>query len=231
MTNRILVVDDDWFVNRLAAITLQIAGYEILNALDGRDGLRIFHAQDPDLVILDLMMPELSGWEVCQQIRAVSNTPIIMLTAKNARDDVIRGLASGADDYVVKPFEPQELTARVRAVLRRTQSQAGPKHERMLTLDQGRMIINLANHQVFKDGQPLLLTATEYKLLFYLASNAGRLLTTEQIHQHVWSGDNDTGLDSVRWYVWRLRDKLERDPNAPALITTERGVGYRFTSL
>jgi two-component system KDP operon response regulator KdpE len=225
----ILVVDDDHSLLFIVKRILTISGYHVLTAVNAADGLRLFHEYQPDLVLLDIMLPGMDGWEVCQRIRAVSTVPCIFLTAKQADEDKVKGLDLGADDYIVKPIHPDELRARVNAVLRRAHMPP-PSKEPILRFGSGDLIINTATRTVLVRGQKVELTSTEYRLLLYLAEQPGRVLTTVQIYDAVWSMETNAMLDSVKWYIWRLRNKIERDPGQPRFILTEPGIGYRFAA-
>ncbi|MFQ6058070.1 MAG: response regulator [Anaerolineae bacterium] len=222
----LLIVDDDPKLVEALELYLRKAGYETLAAGDGVEALQHFYTQQPDLIILDVMLPQMDGWEVCRRIREVSDVPIIMLTARGQEGDRVMGLKLGADDYVVKPFSLRELEARVEAVLRRVGS-SPPLENKVLYAD-GTLVIGPARWQVTLRGEPLKLTATERRLLFYLAENAGHILTPEQILDRVWGPEYVGQTDYVKLYIWRLRQKIEDDPTDPRYILTERGLGYRF---
>jgi len=223
---RILVVDDDAKLHRLLEFSLAQAGAEVLVAVDGEEALRRFYANRPDLVILDLMMPKMDGWETCGRIRDLSEVPILILTARGREEDILRGFECGADDYVTKPFSVQVLLARVRALLHR--SSLPPISESPVAYSDERLTVDLAANRVLVDGQPVRLTATEYRLLAYLVENAGRLLSPKQILENVWGWEYVDDVDYVRVYVWHLRQKLEEDPHKPRYLVTEHGLGYRF---
>lgn len=228
MTERILVVDDDRLLLQLIERSLVADGYEVVTAIDGQSGLRLLHQTEPHLVVLDVMMPNLDGWELCERIREISIVPIIMLTARGSQEDIVRGLHMGADDYLVKPFHPGELQARVAALLRRVRMPA-PNGQSPLRFGAGALIIDPGKHQVIVNGEEADLTPTEYDLLLFMAERAGRILPTEIIFDNVWSYDTEASVDSVKWYIWRLRKKIEADPRRPRFIITERGIGYRFS--
>ena len=223
---QLLIVDDDAAMLRLLEHIFTHAGYQVQVATNGRDGLRRFQDHIPDLVILDVMMPGMDGWQTCAHIRRIANTPVIMLTALGWEDDVVRGLDCGAVDYLVKPFSSKILLARVKAALRRA---APPSESEPPTLyDDGYLTIDLEERRVFVHGQPIKLTATEYRLLAYLFQNAGKLLTSQQILENVWGWTQEDDAECVRVYIWHLRQKLEQDPKNPKYLLTEHGVGYRF---
>jgi len=227
VSQRILVIDDDPFSIQLIEKSLGAEGYEILFASSGRDGLRLLTDEKPHLVILDIMMPDLDGWTTCTRIREVSAVPIIMLTARDSRTDIVRGLRAGADDYVSKPFHPDELSARVSAILRRVSM---PPFDQKIPLrfGNGELVIDATERLVFLVGTTLDLTPKEFDLLLFMAYRAGQVLSTEFIFENVWSFDTDVNLESVKWYIWRLRKKIEKNPAKPKYVITERGVGYRF---
>jgi len=223
---RVLLIDDNAQLLDAIATSLERAGYAIDRAQDGATGLERFRSQPPDLVVLDVMMPGMDGWEVCRRIRETSRIPIIMLTARANESDKIMGLKMGADDYVGKPFSIRELEARIEAVLRRVHM-APPSPDRVL-YDDGHLKLETAGMQVLVDGQAMALTATERRLLFVLAEHAGQVLSVEQILRLVWGPEYEGQTDYVKLYVWRLRQKIEADPSKPTYIATERGLGYRF---
>ncbi len=224
--DKILVIDDDATLLDLLRQSLGKAGYEVVTATNGLAGLQKMYEERPDLIILDVMMPRMDGWETCRRIREISQVPIIMLTAKDEEADKIKGFKYGVDDYVTKPFSFAELTARVGAVLHRTRQQPPRREPAVYRIDN--LVIDLENRRVTKDGKPLDLTPTEYRLLATLVENAGRVLSHEQLLTNVWGPEyvDDTGY--VKRYIWYLRQKLEDDPSHPRYIITERGFGYRF---
>ena len=227
MTEKILAIDDDPIMLRLIKQTLQAEGFSIYMAENGQEGLALFHQIAPDLVILDVMMPGMSGWEVCERLRQISSVPIIFLTALNAVENVVQGLAGGADDYLAKPFKITELTARVTALLRRARMPY--EQPDVLRFGGGDLIINRTEQTVFASGQEVPLSPIEYNLLLFMAERAGRILSTRQIFDTIWGPVADTGSQGVKWYIWRLRQKIEPDPKNPQFILTERGKGYRFS--
>jgi DNA-binding response OmpR family regulator len=223
MNEHLLLVEDDPSIREITALGLSAAGFRVAACGDGREGLARQRAEGFDLVLLDVMLPSLDGFEVCREIRKQSRVPIVMLTARADTVDVVVGLESGADDYVAKPFEMPELIARVRAVLRR--SGAEPEETR-ITL--GDVEIDPAAFAAKKGGRDLALTATEFRLLLELARRPGQVFTREMLLERVWNYDylGDSRLVDVA--VQRLRGKVEDDPAHPRLITTVRGVGYRL---
>lgn len=223
---KILIIDDDVTLLNLLTQSLSKAGYKVVTASNGLAGLQKMYEEHPDLIILDVMMPRMDGWETCRRIREMSQVPIIMLTAKDEEADKIKGFKYGVDDYVTKPFSFAELTARVGAVLKRTRQRPPEPEPAVYQIDN--LVIDLENRRVTKDGKPLDLTPTEYRLLATLVENAGRVLSHEQLLTNVWGPEyvDDTGY--VKRYIWYLRQKLEDDPSNPQYIITERGFGYRF---
>ncbi len=218
-----LLVEDDASIREVAALGLKQAGFRVTTAMDGRDGLMRALNEPVDVVILDVMLPSLDGFEVCREIRKQSRVPILMLTARTDTVDVVVGLESGADDYVTKPFEMPELIARVRAVLRRSSAQPEER-----TISVGSLELDPAGFVARKDGHELSLTATEFRLLMEMARRPGQVFTRELLLDRVWNYDylGDSRLVDVA--IQRLRAKVEADPAHPALITTVRGVGYRL---
>ncbi len=223
MDARILLVEDDPSIREITAIGLTAAGFAVTSANDGVEGLERFRAQPFDLVLLDVMLPRLDGYEVCRQIRRTSTVPVVMLTARADTMDVVIGLEAGADDYVRKPFEVPELIARIRAALRR----AGTGADGAPNLRLGPVEIDTAGRTVRRDGQELALTRTEFDLLVELVRHAGTVLSRDVLLDRVWGYDylGDSRLVDVA--IQRLRSKLETDPAAPALIQTVRGAGYK----
>lgn len=223
---RILIVDDDKTLVRLMREALSKAEYDVITAANGIDALQELYAKQPDLVLLDVMMPRMDGWETAQRIRQVSPVPVIMLTAKDEESDKLKGFAAGVDDYVTKPFSFAEIVARVSAVLHR--SRLVPVAHKPKRYSSGSLVIDTDARRVTKAGKVLELTPTEYRLLATLAENSGRVLSHEQLLNKVWGYEfgDDTGY--VKRYVWYLRRKVEDDPRKPEHILTERGFGYLF---
>jgi two-component system response regulator MtrA len=222
MTARILVVDDDTALAEMIGIVLRTEGFEPHFCADGALALDAFHASKPDLVLLDLMLPGLDGIEVCARIRAESGTPVIMLTAKSDTADVVKGLESGADDYMVKPFNPKELVARIRTRLRPTP--AVPASEQ---LQIGDLEVDVAAHEVRRGESTINLTPLEFDLLLALASKPQQVFTREMLLEQVWGYHYKADTRLVNVHVQRLRAKVEDDPDNPRIVMTVRGVGYR----
>ncbi len=225
---KILIIDDDERLTNAIALYLRRQKYEVEVANDGATGLELFVASPPDIVVLDVMMPDMDGWEVCRRIRERSSAPIIMLTARVEERDRILGLRLGADDYVAKPFSLKEVEARIEAVLRR--ARMSPPDAGEILFDDGRLRIDKASMRVTAAGKDLNLTATERRLLFALAHSVGRVLSPDQILRQVWGPGYVGQSDYVKLYIWRLRQKIEPDPSSPGYIKTVRGVGYRFAA-
>ena len=229
MSITILVIEDDPLQMRIICDTLKASKFTTVGAQDGAEGLRLLYQHQPDLVILDVMMPHLDGWEVCQRIRDLSTVPIIFITARGSDEDRVKGLKLGADDYLVKPFVPAELQARVEAVLRRVRMPPPTKHQ-VLRFGNGELIIEPEVRKVMVQGQPVELTHAEYRLLLFMAERAGRVLSAMVLSDELWPNDPDVSVENVRWHIWRLRRKIEKDPENAQYILTERGLGYRFTT-
>lgn len=227
---RILVVDDDEAIADLIEIHLLSEGYQVSKASSGPEALRLVEEEQPDLVILDIMMPGMDGLEVCRAIRRERNVPILMLSAKSEDVDKILGLKIGADDYLTKPFNPLELVARVRAQLRRylTLNPAAAMRPRTGLITIGGLEIDREGREVRKDGRPVSLTPTEYEILLLLATNPGRVFSSEEIFERVWKERYFQSNNTVMVHIRRLREKVEDDPGHPTLIKTVWGVGYKL---
>jgi len=224
---RILIVEDEASFSEALAFLLTKEGFETAIAEDGRQAINMFNADGADLILLDLMIPEVSGVEVCRTIRTQSQVPIIMLTAKDAEIDKVVGLELGADDYVTKPYSSRELIARIKAVLRRGQSEDGSNQDQDL-LEVGPIRLNIGKHQVFVSGDPVALPLKEFELLEFLMRNSGRVLTRSQLIDRVWGGDYYGDTKTLDVHIKRLRAKVESDPANPVLIQTIRGLGYKL---
>ena len=230
MSPKLLIIDDDDGLRLLLRTTLEPKGYEVATAGSGLEGLRLLYQEQPDLVLLDVMMPEMSGWETLERIRQVSTVPVIMLTAIDGVPNRVRGLTRGADDYVVKPFHHDELAARIEALLRRSHTPAEEPDE-VLRFDSGALVIDALSRRVTVRGEEVRLTPTEYRFLLYLAHNAGRVLTYSQILDNVWGADYEGGDKNVKVYAVYLRRKIEADPQEPRYVLSEWGVGYYMPRL
>jgi len=223
---RILVVDDEERMVRFIRLNLEHDGFHVSEAFNGRQAIQRLRDVNPDLILLDVMMPDLNGFEVLEMLREISNVPVIMLTAKGEEDDRVRGLELGADDYVTKPFSPRELVSRAKAVLRRTESASGSMHG-LIEVDP-RLKIDFDRREVWLEGKIVKLRPTEYRLLFHLVQNAGWVVSHDQLLAKVWGYEYRDEPHYVRLYINYLRQKLEKDTANPKYILTERGVGYRF---
>jgi two-component system KDP operon response regulator KdpE len=230
MAETILVIEDDPLQADVVRVLLEHSGFRVIHALDGVEGLRRLYDIQPDLVVLDLMLPHVDGWEVCRRIREMSTVPIIIMTSRRSDEEKIKGLRMGADDYIVKPFNPQELAARISAVLRRTHLPP-PAKSTVMRFAGGDLIIDPANLTIIVDGTPVELTPTEHRILLYLAEHPGQVITIEDVFTSVWGFDTDVNVNNVKWYVWRLRQKLDGETSESRFIFTERGAGYRFTAI
>jgi two-component system KDP operon response regulator KdpE len=222
----ILVVDDEPRMVRFVRLNLELEGYQVAEAGDGMEALEKVRDELPDLVLLDVMMPEMDGFETLKRLREISTVPVIMLTVKGDEEDRIRGLELGADDYVTKPFSPRELASRIRAVLRRAEMPSSVTKTTIQIDD--RLEVDFRQREVIVEGERVRLRPTEYRLLYHLVNNAGWVMTHEMLLSKVWGYEyrDETGL--LRLYITYLRQKIEPDPSHPRYIFTERGVGYRF---
>jgi two-component system KDP operon response regulator KdpE len=232
LTKKILVVDDEPAQVRLAAQLLAANGYNVLKASSGQEAVRHIYEGKPDLVLLDVMMPEIDGWQTCRLIRAVSEVPVIMLTGKrNAEEDVVRGLECGADEYLAKPVGNRELLARVKAALRRAENPSAKTVKTKMVFKDDYLNIDITERKISVKGEKLKLTPREFRLLELLLENAGRIMSHQQVLEHVWGWEYIDDVDYVRIYISHLRQKIEPDPSSPKYILTEPGVGYYFRSL
>jgi DNA-binding response OmpR family regulator len=223
---RILVVDDEERMVRFIRLNLEHDGFRVSEAFKGSQAIDRLRSALPDLVLLDVMLPDIDGFEVLKMVREVSNVPVIMLTAKGEEEDRVKGLELGADDYITKPFSPRELVSRVRAVLRRTEASSGTTHG-LIEVDD-RLKLDFDRHEIWVDGKLVNLRPTEYRLLYHLVQNAGWVISHDQLLANVWGYEYRDEPHYVRLYINYLRKKLEKDPANPQYILTERGVGYRF---
>jgi DNA-binding response OmpR family regulator len=224
---KVLIVDDEPNIREVVGLYLRRDGHAVVSAADGEEALELFRTSDPDLVVLDLMLPKVSGLEVCRRMQAERRVPLIMLTARGAEEERIVGLGLGADDYVVKPFSPRELAARVAAVLRRVgEAQPGDAGERVLAFDGLRIDPN--TREVLVGGEPANLTAREFDLLYHLAASPGRVYTRDHLMEVVWGYAFSADTSTVTVHMRRLREKVEPDPAHPRYLQTVWGVGYKF---
>jgi two-component system response regulator MtrA len=221
MAEKVLVVDDDPAISEMLTIVLQGEGFDTVVVGDGPQAVEAAEREDPDLILLDLMLPGMSGIDVCRAVREFSTVPIVMLTAKTDTVDVVLGLETGADDYVPKPFKPKELVARVRARLRRSPEEV-PESVKIADLT-----IDFGGHQVTRKGQPISLTPIEFELLTTLASRPRQVFSREELLERVWGYRKSSDTRLVNVHIQRLRSKVEKDPDNPAIIQTVRGVGYK----
>ena len=227
----ILIVEDDPAVRLSLRLACETEGYHVREAASGPQAQALFQAQRPNLVLLDLMLPEMSGFDICRWIRQQdSDVPVIILTARSDEIDKVLGLELGADDYVTKPFSPRELLARIRAVLRRSKRSGGQQEESgsLLNFGDGQLVIDLDERQIWRDHTPVQLTRTEWSILTYLAQNAGRAITRNQLVRHVWGYDSEGETRLLDSHIGHVRAKIEPDANRPRYIVTVRDVGYRF---
>ncbi|HJS17378.1 MAG TPA: response regulator transcription factor [Anaerolineales bacterium] len=228
---KILIIDDDTDLLQLTSLILKKAGYQVLTASDGLDGISKFFMHHPDLIVVDVMMPGSNGFDVCERIRKISEAPIIMLTALNQEQDMLHGLAAGADDFLSKPFNPEILLARAKTLLRRTQRLTdieNPGNADYFSYNDGYLSIDIEKHEVLIHGKQVKLTPKEFGLLVYLARNGGKLLTFEKILTNVWGTEYLGSMDHVHVYVSHLRRKIEEDPKISRYIRTVHGIGYIF---
>jgi len=223
----ILVVDDDPRILKLMKRDLQLEGYQVTTATGGRMALQLIADEEPDLIILDIMMPEIDGLQVCRRVRQFSQVPIIMLTARTGSEDVIHGLETGADDYIVKPFSVDVVLARVRAVLRRGKF---PEEMPQAPLTSGELHVDVAQHTVRLAGEEIKLTPTEYRLLCLLARNAGKVISLDRLLTEVWGWQYHGDTHLLQVAINRLRKKIKDNPRSPRYIATRSGIGYLFLS-
>ena len=223
---KVLIVDDEPNIREVVGLYLRRDGHTVVSATDGEEALEVFQESEPDLVVLDLMLPKMSGLEVCRRMRADRRVPLIMLTARGEEEERIVGLSLGADDYVVKPFSPRELAARVAAVLRRVEESSERVDQRVLSFDGLRIDPN--TREVLVQGEPVTLTTREFDLLYRLASSPSRVYTRDQLMELVWGYTFSADTSTVTVHVRRLREKVEPDPAKPRYLQTVWGVGYKF---
>jgi two-component system KDP operon response regulator KdpE len=223
---RILIVDDEERMVRFIRMNLEHDGFLVSEAFNGKQAISKLRDINPDLILLDVMMPDLNGFEVLETVREISNVPVIMLTAKGEEEDRVHGLELGADDYITKPFSPREMVSRIKAVLRRTEGASGSMHG-LIEIDE-RLKIDFDRREIWLEGKLVKLRPTEYRLLYHLVQNAGWVVSHDQLLQKVWGYEYRDEPHYVRLYINYLRQKLEKDSTNPKYILTERGVGYRF---
>ncbi|MGH9172275.1 MAG: response regulator transcription factor [Acidimicrobiales bacterium] len=231
----VLVIEDDGDIGRALQALLNRAGYQVVLAGDGRDGLRLFHAVGPSIVVLDIALPSLDGWTILDRIRELSHVPVLMLTARSDEMDKVRGLRGGADDYITKPFGNQELLARIEAILRREEArrqsaEPGGHNAALTSFSEAGVVIDVAAHRVEVDGREVDLTPIEFNLLETLMRHRGTVLSTEQLLQQAWRDPTATGPDRVKFAMLRLRRKLGWSGAGQGPIETVRGFGYRFAN-
>ncbi len=224
--SRVLVVDDETRMIDFIRMNLELEGAKILSAKNGLEALDQVRRHNPDLILLDIMMPQLDGYETLRMLREFSSIPVVMLTAKGEEEDIVKGLELGADDYITKPFGVRELVSRVKAVLRRVQSTT--EHGQALLKIDDRLSIDFNNHEVIVEGKPIKLRPTEYRMLYHLIENVGWTVPHEQLLAKVWGYEYRDETHYVRLYINYLREKIEEDPANPKYVLTERGIGYRF---
>jgi two-component system KDP operon response regulator KdpE len=222
----ILVVDDESRMRRFVRMNLELEGYRVIEANNGLEAVDKVREELPDLVLLDVMMPEMDGFEALEQIRQISMVPVIMLTIKNEENDKVKGLELGADDYVTKPFSPRELTSRIQAILRRA-AMPSPTAKTSIEIDEN-LTVDFQRREVIVDGERVKLRPTEYRLLYHLVNNAGWVMPHETLLSKVWGYEYRDDTHLLRLYITYLRKKIEPDPSNPKYIFNERGIGYRF---
>jgi DNA-binding response OmpR family regulator len=225
---RLLIVEDDADLVKALELYFSRAGWQVVVGKNGLEGLQKLYDERPNVVILDIAMPKMDGWEVCRRIRELSDVPILILTARAQEDERVKGLKMGADDYVVKPFSLKELEARVDAVLRR--ARAAKRQKTGILFANEELVVDADRLMVTREGKHVDLTPTELRLLLLLAENVGRVLTHRQILEKIWGAEYADDLDYVKLFIYRLRRKIESDAENPVYILSERGIGYRFVN-
>jgi two-component system, OmpR family, KDP operon response regulator KdpE len=224
--NKILVVDDEPRMVQMIGMNLKLEGFEVISAPDGFQALEKVTKEMPDLVLLDIMMPDMDGFETLRRVREVSSVPVIFLSVKAEEPDRVRGLDLGADDYITKPFSPRELISRIKAVLRRVEPEIAVRKTEIKVDDE--LTVDFDQRRVIVRGKEIRLRATEYRLLYQLVTNAGKLMSHETLLSRVWGPEYQDEDQYVRLYITYLRQKIEKDPKNPHYILSERGLGYRF---
>jgi two-component system KDP operon response regulator KdpE len=225
MGGKILIIDDEETTMQLISILLERRGFEVIKANNADEGLKKAYRNQPDLVLLDIMMPDMDGWEVCRRLRDLSDVPIIFLTARGETQDIVRGLEMGADDHVAKPYDNEELISRIRARLRRAPK---PATSEEVSFNNGEFRINFMTREVHVRSETRHLTPKEFSLLGVLVRNAGRVVPRAELVTEAWGEEYADAVDSLKLYVHYLRQKIEREPDNPDYIITSRGIGYRF---
>ena len=229
MAKKILVVDDEPALVRLVEQVLTQGGYEVIKANNGQEALRLMYEVRPDMVLLDVVMPRMDGWETCSRIREISDVPVIIMTGqKNTEEDIVRGLDYGADEYLLKPVGNKELLARAHATLRRAELPSYIEKSKRAYFNDGYLTFDVTEHKVLINGEKVRLTPHEFRLLAILAENAPNILTHRQILEKVWGWEYTDDVDYERIYISHLRKKIEMEPNQPRYVLTEPGVGYYF---
>ncbi len=224
MKEQILLIEDDEALSRMMRLQLEHAGYQVTACQTGTSGLQAARESEPDVILLDILLPDMDGWVVCEGLKKISNAPIIFSTALGSERDVMRGLELGADDYMIKPFSYKELLARVKAALHRAQRTTS----RGTTYENGPLSVDLEKHIVKVNEEHIFLTPLEYKLLAALVEEAGNVVPHETLLRQVWGQQHENQRQYLKLYIWYLRQKIEKDPSKPKLILTERGIGYRL---
>lgn len=225
VTSKILIVDDDKTLLRFLKEYLEKEGFSVVTANRGPKSLRVFYHERPDLVVLDLMIPGMDGWEICARMRELSDTPVILLTAKTSEADKLRGFRLGVDDYVTKPFSMAELAARARAIIQRTQLTSDGREEKLVA---GPLVVDMLKREARFEDRVLDLTPTEFRLLAALAKRSGEAVSQDDLVAEVWGDYRQRGGSALRRYIWLLRKKIESEPDNPSLLVTVRGFGYRL---
>lgn len=226
MKEQILLIEDDEALSRMMRLQLEHAGYQVTACQTGASGLEAARESEPDVILLDILLPDMDGWAVCEQLKKIHDAPIIFSTALGSERDVIKGLELGADDYMIKPFSYKELLARVKAALHRSQRTAA----RGTTYENGPLSVDLEKRIVKVNGEHEIFTPLEYKLLAALVKEAGNVVPHETLLKRVWGEQHENQRQYLKLYIWYLRQKVEADPSQPKLILTERGIGYRLVA-
>ncbi|MDY7077023.1 MAG: response regulator transcription factor [Chloroflexota bacterium] len=228
MEKQILLIEDDEALSRMMRLQLEHAGYQVMACQTGASGLESARESNPDVILLDILLPDMDGWVVCEQLKKITNAPIIFSTALGSERDVVRGLELGADDYMIKPFSYKELLARVKAALHRAQRAVSASQGK--TYESERLSVDLEKRTVKVSGESIVLTPLEYKLLAVLVEEAGHVVEHETLLRRVWGQQHESRRQYLKLYIWYLRQKIEVDPANPDLILTERGTGYRLVA-